>query len=92
MDTAQRIPHTHTCPGGCGRELFDALCACAWCTPALPAALRHDIALTWLHQDWPAHSRALTDALHHLSAVREHRAWAQRHLPTVTSTAPQGTP
>jgi len=60
-------PGTHTCPGLCGRELHSALFACASCTRRLPSDLHAQIVGTFWASDWPAHSRAMTDAMHHLA-------------------------
>jgi hypothetical protein len=70
----------------------DAVFACLGCTGALPAPLRHDISATWLEQDWPAHSRAVTDGLHFFSALHEIRRRRAYLPPPNTDTAPQGTP
>ena len=63
---------THTCPGLCGR-IVDALFACPACTRMLPAEVRTTINTTWWAGDWPAHSRALTDALHWLAGHQHFR-------------------
>ena len=60
--------HTHTCPGLCGRQVGGVLFACPGCTRLLPDELRAAIHATWWAADWPAHSRAMTDALHHFAA------------------------
>ena len=55
---------TRPCPGRCGRDIpRDALLGCRPCTRTLPRALRARLWTTWHTQDWPRHSRALSDAL-----------------------------
>lgn len=55
---------SHTCPGCCGKDLPDAaLYACRDCTAELPTAMWTHIEDTYDARDWPAHSRALADAL-----------------------------
>jgi hypothetical protein len=63
---------SHTCPGLCGRTITGGLVACPGCTRELPMELRTLITTTWWARDWPAHSRALADALHHYAA-QHHR-------------------
>lgn len=63
---------THSCPGLCGRTVT-SLFTCPTCTRALPAELRTTINTTWWGRDWPAHARALADALHWLAANQHAR-------------------
>lgn len=54
---------THTCPGLCGRTNTGVIFACPQCARLLPQDLRVLITTTWWAEDWPAHSRAMADAL-----------------------------
>lgn len=62
---------SHTCPGLCGHEVAEAdRFACSTCIRELPMVLRVRIGATYWSGRWAAHSRALSDALLYLSALR----------------------
>lgn len=64
-------PLTRPCPGRCGREIDRReVFGCLRCNRKLPDELRCRIWVTWWAEDWPAHSRAVADALIYLADHR----------------------
>jgi len=53
--------HTHSCPGGCGRQVAHQRYACPSCWGRLPADLRRPITATY-RRDQAAHGQAMADA------------------------------
>lgn len=54
-----RLRHTHTCPGGCGKDLQGEIFACPGCTQRLPEGLAEDIDATFWLADWAGHAKAI---------------------------------
>ena len=53
---------THSCPGGCGRQVPQHHFACRFDWYRLPADLRRPISATYRH-DPDAHRQAMSDAI-----------------------------
>lgn len=64
MSDRESFHDTHTCPGGCGRQVVRNLFACTPCWHRLPQEQRTLILTTRRANDYAGHSRAMVDAMH----------------------------